>query len=68
MFEEIKKNLEESEDYPELESGLMEVVSDYLSDIEGVSNISTYKDLEFNSVCKYTYDGSTFVVKVEEID
>lgn len=63
-----KENLKESENYPKLESELMGVVADYLSGIEGVSNISTYEDMELNRVCKYTYDGNTFVVRVDEIN
>lgn len=63
-----KLKLKESTDYPKLESELMGVIADYLSGIEGVSNISTYEDMELNRVCKYTYDGNTFVVRVDEID
>ena len=63
-----KKPVKESADYPAIEKDLMNNVKEFLSTVEGVSDIEVYVDLEYNNVCKYKYNGETFVVSVGMIN
>ena len=59
------KYMKESEDYPALEKEMMEKIKEFLLSNEGVTGISIYQDLELNWVCKYQYNGETFIVSVD---
>lgn len=67
-FYESDKELKETEEPIDIENKIIEEVTDFLTDVEGVSALSSFTNLEYGRVCKFTYDGSTYVVRVEEID
>lgn len=60
-----KKTVNESIDYPKFEQELMQDIVGILENKEGVSNVSTFYNMEGSYVCTYELEGEKFIITTD---
>lgn len=60
-----KKKVTESIDYPKFEQELMQDIVGILENKEGVSNVSTFYNMEGSYVCTYELEGEKFIITTD---